>query len=81
MSKDSNTQHRTTRQHLPTKIIVERHYVGTEKMETVFKRIAEEQVIKKVKVTVHSATSNACTETAKQRFRAGCPRVCHAKNA
>ena len=54
MSKDSNTQHRTTRQHLPTKIIVERHYVGTEKMETVFKRIAEEQVIKKVKVTVHS---------------------------
>ena len=32
-------------------------------------------------VTVHSATSNACTETAKQRFRAGCPRVCHAKNA
>jgi len=23
-------------------------------------------------VTVHSATSNACTETAKQRFRAGC---------
>ncbi len=32
-------------------------------------------------VTVHSATSNACAETAKQRFRAGCPRVCHAKNA
>ena len=36
MSKDSNTQHRATRQHPPTKIIVERHYVGTEKMETVF---------------------------------------------
>ena len=32
-------------------------------------------------VTVHSVTSNTCTETAKQRFRAGCPRVCHAKNA
>ncbi len=37
------------RQHPPTKIIVERHYVGTEKMETVFKRIAEEQITKKVK--------------------------------
>ncbi len=42
MSKDSKAQHRATRQHPPTKIIVERHYVGTEKMETVFKRIAEE---------------------------------------
>ena len=49
MSKDSSTQHRATRQHPPTKIIVERHYVGTEKMETVFKRIAEEQITKKVK--------------------------------
>lgn len=49
MSKDSNTGHRATRQHPPTKIIVERHYVGTEKMETVFKRIAEEQITKKVK--------------------------------
>ena len=27
---------RTNRQPIPTKIIVERHYVGTEKMETVF---------------------------------------------
>ena len=35
MSKDSKAQHRATRQHQPTKIIVERHYVGTEKMETV----------------------------------------------
>ena len=49
MSKDSNAQHRAIRQHPPTKIIVERHYVGTEKMETVFKRIAEEQITKKVK--------------------------------
>ena len=49
MSKDSNTGQRATRQHPPTKIIVERHYVGTEKMETVFKRIAEEQITKKVK--------------------------------
>ena len=49
MSKDSNTQHRATRQHPPIKIIVERHYVGTEKMETVFKRIAEEQITKRVK--------------------------------
>ena len=49
MSKDSNTQQRATRQHPPTKIIVKRHYVGTEKMETVFKRIAEEQITKKVK--------------------------------
>ena len=49
MSKDSNTRQRTSRQPTPTKIIVERHYVGTEKMETVFKRIAEEQITKKVK--------------------------------
>ena len=49
MSKDSKAQHRTHRQPTPTKIIVERHYVGTEKMETVFKRIAEEQITKKVK--------------------------------
>ena len=49
MSKDSNTGQRATRQHPPTKIIVERHYVGTEKMETVFRRIAEEQITKKVK--------------------------------
>lgn len=49
MSKDSKAQHRATRQHPTTKIIVERHYVGTEKMETVFRRIAEEQITKKVK--------------------------------
>ena len=49
MSKDSKAQHRAPRQHPPAKIIVERHYVGTEKMETVFKRIAEEQITKKVK--------------------------------
>ena len=49
MSKDSKAQHRAIRQHPPTKIIVERHYVGTEKMETVFRRIAEEQITKKVK--------------------------------
>ena len=49
MSKDSKAQHRPHRQPTPTKIIVERHYVGTEKMETVFKRIAEEQITKKVK--------------------------------
>ena len=49
MSKDSKAQHRAPRQHPPTKIIVERHYVGTEKMETVFKRIAEEQITKRVK--------------------------------
>ena len=49
MSKDKKAGQRATRQHPPTKIIVERHYVGTEKMETVFKRIAEEQITKKVK--------------------------------
>ena len=44
MSKDSNTQHRTTRQHPPTKIIVERHYAGTEKMEEkAFQRRRHEQ--------------------------------------
>lgn len=49
MGKDSNTGHRATRQHPPTKIIAERHYVGTEKTETVFKQIAGEQITKKVK--------------------------------
>ncbi len=49
MSKDKKVGQRATRQHQPTKIIVERHYVGTEKMETVFKRIAEEQITKRVK--------------------------------
>ena len=49
MSKDSKTGQRTHRQPTPAKIIVERHYVGTEKMETAFKRIAEEQITKKVK--------------------------------
>lgn len=44
MSKDSKAGQRTSRQHTLTKIIVERHCVGTEKMETVFKRIAEEQL-------------------------------------
>ena len=45
------------KQHMPTadtqKIIMERYYVVTEKMETVFNRIAGEQIPKKVKVTVH----------------------------
>ncbi len=49
MSKDSKAGQRTYRQPIPTEIIVERHYVGAEKMETVFKRIAEEQITKKVK--------------------------------
>ncbi len=49
MSKNIETRQRTHRQQTPTKIIVERHYAGTEKMETVFKRIAEEQITKKVK--------------------------------
>ncbi len=52
MSKDNSTQHRATRQPPPTKIIVKRHYVGTEKMKTVFKRIAEEQITKKVRKKV-----------------------------
>ncbi len=43
MNKDNRTGQRAARQPAPTTIIVERHYVGTEKMETVFKRIAEEQ--------------------------------------
>ena len=57
MSKDSNTQHRATRQHQPTKITVERHYVGTEKMETVFKRIAEEQITKRIKEITENSVS------------------------
>ena len=54
MSKNSKTGQRTHRQPKPTKIIVERHYVGTEKMETVFKRIAEEQITKKVRESQYS---------------------------
>ena len=49
MSKENKVGQRVSRQPKLTKIIVERHYVGTEKMETVFKRIAEEQITKKVK--------------------------------
>lgn len=49
MSKNSKAGQRTSRQKIPTKIIVERHYVGTEKMETVFRRIAEEQITKRIK--------------------------------
>ena len=49
MSENVKAVKRACRQQTPTKIIVERHYVGTEKMETVFKRIAEEQITKKVK--------------------------------
>ena len=49
MSKNIETGQRTHRQQTPTKIIIERHYAGTEKMETIFKRIAEEQITKKVK--------------------------------
>ncbi len=46
MSKDKKAGQKATRQHPPTKILVERHSVGIEKMETVFKRIAEEQITK-----------------------------------
>ena len=49
MSKNIETGQRTHRQQTPTKIIIERHYAGTEKMETIFKRIAEEQITKKVR--------------------------------
>ena len=49
MSKDIKTGQRASRQQTPTKIIVERRYVGTEKMETVFRRIAEEQISKKLR--------------------------------
>ena len=57
MNKNSKAGQRASRQQKPTKIVVERHYVGTEKMETVFKRIAEEQITKKVKDMVHSNAS------------------------
>ncbi len=49
MSKNIETGQRTHRQPTPTKIIVEWHYANTEKMETIFKRIAEEQITKKVR--------------------------------
>ena len=38
MSKDSNTQQRATRQNPPTKIIVERHYVGIERKSLFIKK-------------------------------------------
>ena len=49
MSKENKAEKRACRKQTPTRIIVERQYVGTEKMETVFKKIAEEQITKKVK--------------------------------
>ncbi|MDE6989546.1 MAG: hypothetical protein K2P42_02710 [Lachnospiraceae bacterium] len=49
MSKNIETGQRTHRQQTPTKIIIERHYAGTEKMETIFKQIAEEQITKRVR--------------------------------
>lgn len=57
MSKDIKARKRASRQQTPTKIIVERHYVGTEKMETVFKRIAEEQITKKVREITENSTN------------------------
>lgn len=57
MSNNSKVGQRVSRQQKPTKIVVERHYVGTEKMETVFKRIAEEQITKKVKDMAQSNAS------------------------
>lgn len=57
MSKNSKAGQRACRQQKPTKIVVESHYVGTEKMETVFKRIAEEQITKKVKDMAQSNAS------------------------
>lgn len=60
MSDNSNTRQRTHRQPKPTKIIVERHYVGTEKMETVFKRIAEEQITKKLRKWQELYKEGAC---------------------
>lgn len=55
MSKNSKAGQRACRQQKTTKIVVERHYVGTEKMETVFKRIAEEQITKRLRIW-HKAT-------------------------
>lgn len=49
MSKNNKTGQRTHRQKTPTKIIVERHYVGTEKWKRYSIRIAEEQITKKVR--------------------------------
>ena len=51
---------RATRQPIPTKIIVESHYAGTEKMETVFKRIAGEQ--KRKRNNVIDKTFYCCTK-------------------
>jgi hypothetical protein len=45
------------RSQIPTRVIVERHYVGTEKMETVFKKIAEEQIAKKVNEMTQNCTN------------------------
>ena len=60
MSKNKKAGQRATRQPIPTKIIVESHYAGTEKMETVFKRIAGEQ--KRKRNNVIDKTFYCCTK-------------------
>lgn len=57
MDRNEKAVKRACRQQTPTKIIVERRYVGTEKMETVFKRIAEEQITKKVREISENSTN------------------------
>ncbi len=46
---EQRQQYTTKSKPTSTKNIVESHYVGIEKMEAVFKQIAEEQITKKVK--------------------------------
>lgn len=60
MSKDSKAGQRASRQQTPTKIIVERHYAGTEKMVMVFKRITGEQITKKGKETAENSGKHKC---------------------
>ena len=45
--KEKIYEQKSSRQPKPIKITLERHYVNSEEMETIFKRIAEEQITKK----------------------------------
>jgi hypothetical protein len=56
MSTEEKKVKSTERKQTPTRVIVERCYVGGEKMETVFRRLADEQIKKHVKEMIGNST-------------------------
>lgn len=68
MSKNNMAGQRANQQHPPTKIIVERHYADTEKMETVFKQMAGELIIEK-RFPMLSARSDSGQEELTARIK------------